>query len=139
MLLRPFAIADGRWRLSATLADVDPLFVETLIAYEDRRFREHGGVDVRALLRAAWQFVRYGRPVSGASTLTMQVARLLTGDSTRSVGGKLQQILTALRLEQALSKDEILEPLPRCSRPMAATSKACAPPRSPISARSRAG
>jgi penicillin-binding protein 1C len=109
VLLRPFAIADGRWRLPTALAEVDPLFVETLIAYEDRRFREHRGVDVRALFRAAWQLVRHGRPVSGASTLTMQVARLLSGDSTRSVGGKLQQILTALALERALSKDRILD------------------------------
>ena len=53
MLLRPFTIADGRWRLPVTLADVDPLFVNMLIAYEDRRFDEHGGVDVQALFRAA--------------------------------------------------------------------------------------
>jgi len=109
VLLRPFAIADGRWRLPTSLAEVDPLFVETLIAYEDRRFRDHRGVDVRALFRAAWQLVRHGRPVSGASTLTMQVARLLSGDPTRSVAGKLQQILTALALERALSKDQILD------------------------------
>ena len=56
-LLRPFAISDGRWRLPATLAEVDPLFIKTLIAYEDRRFREHRGVDVQALFRAACQLV----------------------------------------------------------------------------------
>src|SRR5690606_15064434 len=108
-LLRPFATADGKWRLKATLADVDPLFVETLIAYEDRRFRAHRGVDVRALGRAAWQFQAAGRPVSGASTLTMQVARLLGQVPTRSVRGKLRQMLTALKLERTLSKDKILE------------------------------
>lgn len=109
VLLRPFAIADGRWRLPATLADVDPGFVKTLIAYEDRRFREHRGVDVRALTRAAFQVVRHGRPVSGGSTITMQVARLIGRRSTRSLDGKLDQILMALALERALSKDEILE------------------------------
>nr|MBA3519411.1 transglycosylase domain-containing protein [Hyphomicrobiales bacterium] len=109
VLLRPFAVADGRWRLPTMLADVDPGFVETLLAYEDRRFREHRGVDVRALARAAFQVVRHGRPVSGGSTITMQVARLLGGRSTRSAGGKLDQILTALALERALSKDELLE------------------------------
>jgi penicillin-binding protein 1C len=109
VLLRPFAIADGRWRLPATLADVDPLFVETLLAYEDRRFRKHRGVDVRALARAAFQLVTHGRPVSGGSTITMQVARLLAGQSTRSAWGKLWQVLTALKLEQTLSKDAILE------------------------------
>ncbi len=107
-LLRPFAIADGRWRLSTNRAEVDPLFVRTLIAYEDRRFRTHRGVDVRALGRAALQLVANGRPVSGGSTLTMQVARLLAGQSTRSPGGKLWQILTALAMERALSKDDIL-------------------------------
>jgi penicillin-binding protein 1C len=108
-LLRPFAIADGRWRLPAKLADVDPLFVNTLIAYEDRRFRAHHGVDPRALARAALQIVVHGRPVSGGSTITMQVARLLAGQSTRSAGGKVSQILTALALERSLSKDQILE------------------------------
>ena len=108
-LLRPFAIADGRWRLPTTLADVDPLFVETLIAYEDRRFRNHRGVDVRALVRAALQLVANGRPVSGASTISMQVARLLSGTSSRSAGGKLRQMLLALALERAVSKDRILE------------------------------
>lgn len=48
VLLRPFAVADGRWRLPVALAEVDPLFVDTLIAYEDRRFRRHRGVDFRA-------------------------------------------------------------------------------------------
>ena len=108
-LLRPFAIADGRWRLPVTLAAVDPVFVETLIAYEDRRFREHRGVDVRAMFRAAWQLVTHGRRVSGASTLTMQVARLLQGEETRSITGKLNQMLLALALERRLSKDEILD------------------------------
>jgi penicillin-binding protein 1C len=109
VLLRPFAIADGRWRLPVALAEVDPLFVRTLIAFEDRRFRAHHGVDVRALFRAAWQLATSGRPVSGGSTLTMQVARLLSDRSTRSPGGKLSQILTALALERRLSKDDILQ------------------------------
>jgi penicillin-binding protein 1C len=107
-LLRPFATTDGRWRLHATLDEVDPLFVNTLIAYEDRRFREHGGVDVKALFRAAFQLVRHGRPISGASTITMQVARLLSDESTRTPGGKFRQMLTALALERKLDKDAIL-------------------------------
>ncbi len=108
-LLRPFATKDGRWRLPVNLADVDPLLIETLIAYEDRRFRTHHGVDVRALFRAGLQLVTHGRPISGASTISMQVARLLAGHSTRSLGGKLGQMLAALKLEQTLSKDEILQ------------------------------
>jgi penicillin-binding protein 1C len=108
VLLRPFLVEDGRWRLGTSLAEVDPLFVETLIAYEDRRFRKHRGVDVRALARAAWQLIGNGRPVSGGSTLSMQVARLVSGEPTRSALGKLRQMRLALALERRLSKDEIL-------------------------------
>ena len=107
-LLRPFTIADGRWRLPVARADVDPIFIDMLIAYEDRRFFEHEGVDYRALVRAAGQFLMAGRIVSGASTLTMQVARLIDGGSTRSVSGKFRQIATALALEKRFSKDEVL-------------------------------
>lgn len=108
-LLRPFAIIDGRWRLPATLSDVDPTFVRMLKAYEDRRFDSHRGVDVKAILRAGWQMIRHGRPVSGASTLTMQVARLLTRESTRTLSGKARQVLAALALERRLSKEAILD------------------------------
>jgi penicillin-binding protein 1C len=107
-LLRPFTIADGRWRLPVEKAEVDPHFVEMLIAYEDRRFYEHDGIDRPALIRAAAQFLTSGRIVSGASTLTMQVARLIDGGSTRSLAGKLRQIAMARLLERRFSKDEIL-------------------------------
>ena len=107
-LLRAYQVADGRWRLPVELADVDQGYVAQLLAFEDRRFRRHGGVDFRALVRAAGQAVWHGRPVSGASTLTMQVARLLSGSPTRTAGAKLAQIRLALALERRLSKDEIL-------------------------------
>ncbi len=108
-LLRPFTIADGRWRLPVTKADVDQRYLDMLIGYEDGRFAEHDGVDYRALLRAAGQYVLAGgRIVSGGSTLTMQVARLLEGEPTRDAEAKLRQILMARKLEQRFSKDEIL-------------------------------
>src|SRR5262249_4223169 len=72
-LLRAYAAPDGRWRLPAEVKDVDPRYLAMLLAYEDRRFRSHAGVDVRAMLRAGWQLVRHRRIVSGASTITMQV------------------------------------------------------------------
>ena len=108
-LLRPFTIADGRWRMPVAKADVDQRFLAMLTAYEDRRFGEHGGVDLLALVRAAGQFVLAGgNIVSGGSTLTMQVARLIDDESTRSIGGKLRQIAIARALEKRFAKDEIL-------------------------------
>jgi len=107
-LLRPFPIEDGIWRLSVGKDDVDPIFFRLLETYEDRRFENHHGVDVLALGRAAWQAMTSGGIVSGGSTLTMQVARLLSGEETRSPLGKLHQILMARALEDRLSKDEIL-------------------------------
>ncbi|WP_295400118.1 penicillin-binding protein 1C [uncultured Thiocystis sp.] len=107
-LLRPFTVAGGRWRLPVSLDQVDPGYLAMLLAVEDRRFRAHAGVDPRALLRAAWQFMTNGRIVSGGSTLTMQVARLLEGESTRRLSGKLHQIRLALALERRLDKNAIL-------------------------------
>uniref|UniRef100_UPI003AA81155 transglycosylase domain-containing protein n=1 Tax=Thalassospira alkalitolerans TaxID=1293890 RepID=UPI003AA81155 len=79
-----------------------------LIAYEDKRFYSHHGVDPLAMLRATAQAVRHGEIISGGSTLTMQVARLLEDSGTGSWRGKLRQIRVALALEAQLSKADIL-------------------------------
>ena len=79
-----------------------------LLAYEDRRFRKHRGVDPLAMARAAWQWAGNGRIVSGGSTLTMQVARLLEPRAERTLAAKLRQIVRAIELERTLSKDEML-------------------------------
>jgi penicillin-binding protein 1C len=107
-LLRAYATAEGRWRLPATVADVDPRFLKLLFAYEDKRFYQHHGVDLYAMARAAFQLVTEGEIVSGGSTLTMQVARLLEPREHRSFGAKLRQVTRALELEHALSKQQIL-------------------------------
>ncbi|MBX3580491.1 MAG: penicillin-binding protein 1C [Rhizobiaceae bacterium] len=108
-LLRAYSTADGRWRLATTLDQVDPQFVNMLVAYEDKRFHEHAGVDLFALSRAATQFVANGRIVSGGSTLSMQLARLLEPRESRSFGRKIRQIFRAVQIERRLSKQEILE------------------------------
>ena len=108
-LLRAFAAADGRWRLPVRLDNVDPEFVRMLIVYEDRRFWDHGGVDALAMMRAAWQMLRHGRIVSGGSTITMQLARLLEPRSRRSVTAKLRQMVRAVQIERRLDKRQILE------------------------------
>jgi penicillin-binding protein 1C len=107
-LLRPYATPDGRWRLPARADGVDPRFLALLIACEDKRFRDHAGVDPAALARAAEQMLANGRIVSGGSTLTMQVARLLEPRSERSFAAKLRQIVRAVEIERRLGKDEIL-------------------------------
>ncbi len=98
---------DHFWRLPTTAQNVDPRFVQTLIDTEDRRFWETPGVDPVALMRAAFDDARAGRVVSGGSTITMQVARLLT-PHRRNALGKAEEILRALQLAAHYSKPEIL-------------------------------
>ncbi|HTN60377.1 MAG TPA: penicillin-binding protein 1C [Devosia sp.] len=108
-LLRPFTTDGGRWRLPVTLEEVDRHFIAMLIAYEDQNFVTHNGIEWSSMLRAVGQFVGAGgRVVSGGSTLTMQVARLIEGEPTRNVWGKLRQMVHADALERQLSKDQIL-------------------------------
>jgi penicillin-binding protein 1C len=106
--LRIFTNQQGRWRLQSKLTEIDDDFIRLLIAYEDQRFFEHAGVDPLALMRAAGQFAASGRVISGGSTITMQLARLMEPRKQRTVGAKLWQIFRALQLETHLSKDEIL-------------------------------
>lgn len=98
---------DGKWRLATRPDDVDPRYRAMLLAAEDQRFPAHPGVDPLALLRAAWQFAGNGRIVSGGSTLTMQVARLLEPHG-RSWSGKLHDVIRAVQLEARYGKDDIL-------------------------------
>ncbi|WP_375451873.1 penicillin-binding protein 1C [uncultured Devosia sp.] len=108
-LLRPFTTAGGRWRLPVTVSEVDRHFIDMLVAYEDQHFREHAGIEWSSMLRAAGQFLGAGgHVVSGGSTLTMQVARLIEAEPTRNIWGKLRQMVHADALEHRLSKDDIL-------------------------------
>ncbi|HEX2018434.1 MAG TPA: penicillin-binding protein 1C [Aurantimonas sp.] len=107
-LLRAFASEDGRWRLAAGAEDVDLRYIAMLVAWEDKRFAEHPGVDAMAFLRALWQSARHGRIVSGGSTLTMQVARMLGRLPTGSLPAKIEQILSAVALERSRDKAGIL-------------------------------
>ncbi|NEW86343.1 penicillin-binding protein 1C [Rhodopseudomonas sp. WA056] len=109
-LLRAYAMADGRWRLPVDAAtEVDSRYLKLLLAYEDKRFYRHHGVDPLAVGRAALQLVSHGRIVSGGSTITMQLARLMEPRRQRSVGAKLRQMVRAVELEHRLSKQQILD------------------------------
>jgi len=107
-VLRAFTARSGAWRLPVDAGSVDPLFLRMLLAFEDRRYRSHPGVDPLAVARAAAQVLWYHRVVSGASTITMQTARLLE-PRPRTVGAKLAEMLRAMQLEAHYSKDEILD------------------------------
>ncbi|WP_240336771.1 penicillin-binding protein 1C [Tropicibacter sp. Alg240-R139] len=106
-LLRAYQVGDGIWRL--TPGPVDATYVTMLKRYEDKRFDTHAGVDPMAMLRAVGQALWNGGTVSGGSTLTMQVARLLEDGSTGRWSGKLRQMRVAMALERRLSKEQILD------------------------------
>ena len=97
----------GFWRLATRPEDVSPILLDLLIAAEDRRFYQHPGVDPLALGRAAGQWLRAGRVVSGGSTITMQAARLLE-PRPRGLRAKAIEIFRAFQLEARFSKREIL-------------------------------
>jgi penicillin-binding protein 1C len=107
-LLRAFTTEGGRWRLPVTSDDVDPRYLEMLLAFEDKRFAQHVGVDPLAVFRSTALALRHGRIISGGSTLTMQVARLVEPRSERNLSAKLRQAMQAVQLERRLSKSEIL-------------------------------
>lgn len=102
-----FADSEGIWRYPVTIEEVSPRYLEALIQYEDRWFWDHPGVNPFSIVRAAWQDLAAGRVVSGGSTITMQVARLLDPHS-RTFGGKVRQLWRAFQLEWHLSKRDIL-------------------------------
>ncbi|TNE59202.1 MAG: penicillin-binding protein 1C [Alphaproteobacteria bacterium] len=105
--LRIYLAGDGTYRLPVTAGEVDPRYLAMLIAFEDKRFYAHGGVDTLALGRATLQMISNGRVVSGASTLTMQTARLLE-PRPRTLRAKLIEMARAWQLERRYAKDEIL-------------------------------
>ncbi|EDW0050186.1 peptidoglycan glycosyltransferase PbpC [Salmonella enterica] len=102
-----FADDEGIWRYPVTIEEVSPRYLEALINYEDRWFWRHPSVNPFSVARAAWQDLTAGRVISGGSTLTMQVARLLD-PHPRTFGGKIRQLWRALQLEWHLSKRDIL-------------------------------
>ncbi|MES2298167.1 MAG: penicillin-binding protein 1C [Pseudomonadota bacterium] len=105
--LRAFPDRDHVWRHPVRLEEVSPYYVEALLRYEDRAFWWHAGVNPFAFVRALWQRALHGRVVSGGSTLTMQVARIID-PMPHSLAGKLRQVLRAFQLEMHYSKREIL-------------------------------
>ncbi|MBL7170815.1 MAG: transglycosylase domain-containing protein, partial [Candidatus Omnitrophica bacterium] len=105
--LRAFLGQDDRWLLPVDLKELNPNLINATIAIEDRRFRDHHGVDVSAIARAIKQNLANRRVISGASTLSMQVIRILE-PRKRTLPNKIIEAVHALRLESLYSKDDIL-------------------------------
>lgn len=102
-----FADHNGVWRYPVSIEQVSPYYIEALLGYEDRWFYQHPGINPLSIARAAWQNLSGGQIVSGGSTLSMQVARLLD-PHPRTLRGKLRQLWRTAQLEWHLSKDDIL-------------------------------
>jgi penicillin-binding protein 1C len=97
----------SKWRFDVDLEKIDPQYLQLLIAYEDRRFYSHYGIDPLAMFRAVGQLLSQGHVISGGSTITMQLARLLQ-PRPRTISSKLIEMIHALQLELHYSKKEIL-------------------------------
>ena len=106
--LRFFLPADQRWRMPIKLIGLPPEVRRALVASEDQRFYSHPGVDPLALARAVWANLRHRKVVSGASTISMQVARM-ADPGPRTLLSKLREAVRAIQLERRFSKDRILE------------------------------
>ncbi len=106
-VLRHFSDEEGFFRHWVNYDEVNPQYFELLIAYEDRFFYKHNGVNPLATLRALGQMIWHRKIISGSSTLSMQVARLLYPHD-RSLKGKVIEAFRALQLEKRYSKEELL-------------------------------
>lgn len=105
--LRALPVEDGRWRIRADLERTDPSFLKRVIRTEDAHFYSHPGVDLGAVARAAASALLHGHVTSGASTLSMQTARLLE-PHPRTLLGKLGEMIRAVQIEARYSKHDIL-------------------------------
>jgi len=99
--------SEDKWRFKVDIAKLDPKYIEVLLAFEDKNFYSHHGLDISAMLRAIGQLIANRKIVSGGSTITMQLARLLE-PKPRTIAAKIREIIKAFQIELHSSKDEIL-------------------------------
>jgi len=107
-VLHGFLSRDEKWRMYTELDEISPDIKKAFLAKEDRFFYYHPGINPAAIVRAIWYNVSSDKRTSGASTITMQVARMMEPKS-RTYLNKLREMFRALQLEWHLSKDEILQ------------------------------
>ncbi len=107
-ILHAFLSTDEKWRMYVELKEITPTLRKAILAKEDKYFNYHFGVNPVAIFRAAFNNITKNRRTSGASTITMQVIRMLNPDE-RTYFNKISEILRAIQLEIFYSKDEILQ------------------------------
>ena len=107
-VIHAYLTPDEKWRMKTELTEISPLLRKTIIAKEDKHFYKHIGVNPLSVARALFNNISRGKTTSGASTITMQVARALE-HRKRSVGSKLIEMFRAFQLEWKYDKDEILQ------------------------------
>jgi penicillin-binding protein 1C len=107
-LINAFLTKDEKWRMKTELSEISPLLRKTIIAKEDKYFYYHPGVNLVAMVRAFFNNLFQMKRTSGASTITMQVARALE-PRKRNIGSKMIEMFRAFQLEWKYSKDEILQ------------------------------
>ncbi len=100
---------EHQWRFPVSLDEISPEVIDVIINTEDRRFWQHNGIDYLSILRAFFQNLFHGNVISGASTISMQIADMEYLNGKRTIGRKIMQLLKARRIEQLHSKEEILE------------------------------
>src|SRR6266403_2008827 len=108
-LLRVTLSADQKFRIWTQLEEISPDLIDATLRYEDKYYARHPGVNPIALARGASDLLRFHRATTGGSTITMQLARLRFHLHTRTISGKLEQMMRALELERHYSKNQILE------------------------------
>lgn len=107
-IARVFLTSDDKLRIPVSLDNLKEDVIKVLIASEDKRFYYHFGIDPFAIIRALWSNIKKGRIVSGASTITMQIARMIER-KPRTLKSKIIEMFRAIQLELRFSKRELLE------------------------------
>ncbi len=107
-IIHAFLTSDQQWRMKTELDEISPLLKKTIIEKEDKYFYYHPGVNVLAVGRALFRNIFHGKRTSGASTITMQVARMMQ-PAKRNLWNKIKEMFRAFQLEWKYSKDEILQ------------------------------
>lgn len=107
--LRTYLSTDETYAKYCRLSEVSPYFLRAIVLIEDKKFYDHNGISVKSIMRALWQNISRRKVVSGGSTITMQLAKMIYHHQDRGILNKISEMFSALKFEMHVSKNEILE------------------------------